>query len=129
MRKRKVNKNTTIPTSEKYEALQIDIGFTGQRSKNEKQRQHNYRGINGETCYLLIHDQHTKELIGECFVTKGAPYTWLKTWLHKHAPTNNKNLRVRMDQGSETYRDPRIQKLFNKFNTKSNPLALTHPIK
>ena len=121
MRKRNITIESHRPTTTQYEALQIDIGFTGQKSKNERTRQQNYRGINGETCYIVIHDYHTKEITGECFITKGAPYTWLKTWLQNNAPRDNPNLRVRMDQGSETYRDPRIRKLFEKFKYKVEP--------
>ena len=73
LRKRNIETIQQRPTTEKYESIQLDIGFTGQTSKNEKSRQQNYKGYNGETCCLLIHDQHTKQISGECFVTKGAP--------------------------------------------------------
>jgi hypothetical protein len=37
----------------------------------------NYKGINGETCYLFILDHATTELEGSLCISKGAPINWL----------------------------------------------------
>jgi hypothetical protein len=113
LRKQAAGHNTTRRATVPFQGLSIDFAFTGQESKN-KTRGVDYKGINGETCYLLISDHATTALEGSPRISKGAPISWLHQWLRRRSP-NVQDKYVYLDQGGELYRNPRIRKLFRSF--------------
>jgi hypothetical protein len=101
-------RKATIP----WQGISVDFAFTGQRSKN-KTRATSYRGLNGETCYILLADHATSTLAGTPRISKGAPLNWLDNWLKQHAP-NIPGQYVYLDQGGELYNNQKVRALFQR---------------
>ena len=93
----------------------VDIWFSGQTSQDKK-HSHDYLGLHGETCWILIEDHFTGYLIGKCQKTKTSPINWLRDTLAYFTPGQGvgDNRYVHMDQGEELYNNPKVRKLFEK---------------
>ena len=96
--------NTTRRATVPFQVLSIDFGFTGQDSKN-KSRAVDFKGLNDESCYILISDHATTALDGSPRISKGAPINWLHNWLRRRSP-NVQDKYVYLDQGGKLYRNP-----------------------
>lgn len=107
MKNRPSAKSFEKTTHSPWEFLYIDCGFSGLTSKNDTTRATSYKGLSGETCYILIRDVHTSTIDGECFASKAIPGPWLDTWL-KHHPCISANKRCILDQGGELFHNKKI---------------------
>jgi hypothetical protein len=119
MRKQPAGTHTTRTATSKYQGLSVDFAFTGQTSKNAK-RAASYKGLRGESCYILIYDHFTQHLDGEPRISKGSPLDWLSCYLRRNAP-NCADKYVVLDQGGELYRNPKVRALFNQYGYDVRP--------
>ena len=104
------NKKNVYNTSAPWEYIYMDCGFSGVRSKSDATNLRTYKGISGETCYLLIRDVHTGTLDGSCFISKAIPSSWLTHWLAQHICTAPIK-RCVLDQGGELFHNKRFVQL------------------
>jgi hypothetical protein len=95
------------------QGLSINFAFTDQALK-DKTHSKTYKGINGETCYILIADHASTQLNGATRVSKGAPLTWLHNWLLQNSP-GIAGQYIFLDQGGELYNNPKVCALFAQF--------------
>ena len=93
----------------------VDIGFAGQNSKDNSCT-HDYLGIHGKTCWILIKDHSSGYLIEKCQRSKNSPLNWIRDTLATFAPGIGvtENQYVHMDQGGEHYKNPKVRKIFEK---------------
>ena len=98
-----------------FQGLSIDVGHSGQTSK-DKDRSHEYLGLHGETCWILIKDHFTGYLIGKCQRSKASPLHWIRDTLSHFAPGQGvgENRYIHMDQGGELYSNQSVRKIFEK---------------
>jgi hypothetical protein len=96
-----------------YQGLSVDFSFAGVKSKNTDQ-EHDYVGLNGETCWILVTDHFSCMKHGECHQSKASPLNWLEKFLKQYSPDCHGKY-VHMDQGGELYRNPQVCKLFQDY--------------
>jgi hypothetical protein len=102
--------NTTRVATQPYQGLSVDFSFAGVKSKNTN-REHDYVGLNGETCWILVTDHFSCMKHGECCQSKASPLNWLEKFLKQYSPDCHGKY-VHMDQGGELYCNPQVCKLF-----------------
>jgi hypothetical protein len=111
--------NTTRIASNPYQGLSIDFSFSGTKSKNEE-RQRDYKGLNGETCWILVTDHFSRMKHGDTRLSKGSPIHWMRHFLENHAPKCPSKY-VYLDQGGELYHNPEVRRLFQRFGYDVRP--------
>jgi hypothetical protein len=107
MKRKPTNKKILYSTTEPWEYIYMDCGFSGIRSKNDNTPMRADKGISGETCYLLIRDVNSGSIDGSCFVSKAIPCSWLNNWLQHH-PCQATNKRCVLDQGGELFHNKKF---------------------
>ena len=95
-----------------YQGLSIDFSFSGMTSKDTDRRK-DFKGINGETAWVLITDHFTGMKHGDTRISKAAPVLWLKHFLAQYNPPCGDKY-VYMDQGGELFNNPEVKNLFQK---------------
>jgi hypothetical protein len=80
-----------------------------------------YRGINGETCYILLADHGTSTFDGTPHISKGTPLNWLENWLKQHAPKIPGQYVCLLDQGGKLYNNQKVHALFQRFGYAIRP--------
>ena len=55
----------TMKATRPFQGFSVDVGYSGQTSKDNNQS-HEYLGLHGETCWILIKDHFTRYLINKC---------------------------------------------------------------
>ena len=105
----------TMKATRPFQGFSVDMGYSGQTSKDNN-RSHEYLGLHGETCWILVKDHFTGYLIGKCQKTKASPLNWIRDTLSHFAPGQGvgENRYVHMDQGGELYNNPKVRKIFEK---------------
>ena len=84
-----------------YQGLSVDFGFVVQKGSNEA-RHAQAVGLNGETCYCLIVDHHSKCVFSETFASKAPPIAFLTKWLSvRGAGPSVTDKYVLMDKGGD----------------------------
>ena len=63
---------TTLKATIPFRGFSMDFSFAGISSKNLK-RCHNYLGVHGETCWLLITNNFPEYIWGKAFKSKAVP--------------------------------------------------------
>lgn len=117
-KKESAGPNSTRTATQPYQGLSIDFSFSGVRS--DKDRSDDYVGLHGETSWILVSDHFTRCKHGDTRVNKGAPISWLRTFLENHAPTCPDKY-VYLDQGGELWGHPEVQQLFKRFGYTVRP--------
>jgi GAG-pre-integrase domain len=92
------------------QGISVDFGFIIQQSTDSK-RYNQYKGLHGQTCYVLVADHYSGMLYGKTFKTKAPPIIWLNGWLATHAPVCPDKY-VRLDQGGDLARCREVTNLF-----------------
>ena len=113
-------KQTKVPTgphstcvaTQPYQGLSIDFCFTGTLLKDSA-RKSDYKGINRETCWILVTDYFTGMKHGDTRISKGPPLQWLAHFLAQYNP-HCQNKYIYMDQGGELFNHPEVRNLFKK---------------
>lgn len=118
-RKEPAGHNTTRTATRPYQGLSVDFSFAGTRSKNID-RNADFTGLNGETCWILITDHFTRMQHGSTRVSKASPITWLKSFLSRHSPHCDDKY-IFMDQGGELFHNPDVIQLFEHFEYTIRP--------
>ena len=111
--------NTTRIATQPLQGLSIDFSFSGLKSKNEA-REDDYLGINGETSWILVTDNFSRQLIGDTRLSKASPLHWLRHILDQYSPKCHDKY-VYMDQDGELYKNPLVRDLFAEFNYDIRP--------
>jgi hypothetical protein len=88
----------------------MDATFRMLESSKNTKRATSYKGLRGETCYILVYDHFTQQLDGNPRVSKGPPITWLDSYLRRHSPRCEDKY-VSLDQGGELYQNPKVRSL------------------
>ena len=104
--------HSTCLATQPYQGLSIDFCFTGTSSKDST-RKLDYKGINGETCWILITGHFTGMKHGDTRISKGPPLQWLAHFLARYNPPCQDKY-VYMDQGGELFNHPEVHNLFKK---------------
>ena len=82
-------------------------------SSENKSRKAKYKGINGETCWILVTDHFTGMKHGDTRISKGPPLQWLAHFLSQ-CNLHCADKYVHLDQGGELFNHPEVQNLFAK---------------
>ena len=117
--KEPAGKNTTRVATIPYQGLSVDFSFSGTKSK-DKQREADYLGLKGETCWILITDHFTRVKHGDTRKGKASPIHWLRHFLETYSPKTTGKY-VYMDQGGELFKNPEVVQLFKRFGYDVKP--------
>eukprot|EP00536_Pseudo-nitzschia_multiseries_P004809 jgi/Psemu1/10927/gm1.10927_g len=112
---------STRKATQPFQGLSINFAFSGARSSNSKQKR-DYKGIHGETAWILITDHYTGMKYGDTRISKAAPLHWLEHFFSQHNPACA-NKYVSVDQGGKLYYNPDIRNLFSAFGYSIFPTA------
>ena len=103
--------HTTCVATQPYQGLSIDFCFTGTSSKDSV-RKFDYKGINGENCWILVTDHLTGMKHGNTRISKGPPLQWLAHFLAQYNPHCQDKYVYMNQEGGELFNHPEVQNLF-----------------
>ena len=107
----------TTPTAPN-QVISVDFGFIVQKSK-DTERLNELKGLNGETCYVLITDHYSGRLYGTPCKDKRPPLDFLRDWLSVNR-SGAPDRAVILDPGGDLGGCSAVLKLFKEFGY--NPL-------
>lgn len=112
---RHANRPTTssMKATHRNQGISLDFGFMVQKSKNQK-RYDTLKGIDGETCYVLITDHFSGQIDVGCFDSKAPPVKYLNKWLAANSPKIPGQY-ARFDNGGELAKCQQIHDLFENY--------------